>query len=72
MVKIVTYTNHHSETIKAMTLAEFRAAGGLPEDWDEFVWQDEPSIEAAIARHDQAFEAWRDDTDAGRPIMETY
>lgn len=67
-MRIVTFTCGGGP-VQAMTEAEFVQ---LPDDWDEFVWQDQPSKEAAVARHDEAFEAWRDNINAGRPEKKAY
>jgi hypothetical protein len=70
-MKIVTYLILEHGTIYAKTLDEYRAHG-LPEDWDDFIWQDQPTKETAIARHDDALDAWRDDLNHGRELKDVY
>lgn len=73
-MKIVTYLNEKDGDLKveAMTLEEHRANGGLPDTWHDFIWQYQPSKEAAITRHDDALDAFIDDLNAGRPTKDTY
>jgi hypothetical protein len=60
--------------LQALTEAEFNAAYPDPKqfNYDEFVWQDVPNKVTALARHDEAFEAWRDGQNAGKPDKESY
>lgn len=41
-------------------------------DYDEYVWQDQPSKEAAISRHHKAHGLWADDMEEGRLQKEFY
>lgn len=71
-MKIVTYYIAEQDRIGAMTQDEFKHAGGLPLNWDDFIWQDQNDKETAIARHDDALDAYTDDANAGNPIKDTY
>lgn len=74
-MKIVTFELFDSDgnsEVFALTRSEWKRQG-IPEDWNEFVWQDQPSKAAAIARHDTAMELFHSDVDAhGECTMETY
>lgn len=73
-MNIVTY--EAEGTISAMTREEYNHA--LAKDpifhftWDEWVWQEQPSKEAAIARHNEAFAAWEAHEEAGLPPKATF
>lgn len=69
-MKIVTYATVDGDSYQALTAEEFRTV--RVDDWDEWVWQDQPSKEAAIARHEEAHDAWRSRQDAGLPELDTY
>jgi hypothetical protein len=73
-MRIITYYLNSTRKLHALTADEFKAR--FPDietfNYDEFVWQEQPSKAAALARHDRAFIAWRNDIDAGRPPQEYY
>ena len=70
-MKIVTFTTYDNEDPQTMTIDEFRALPESP-DWSEYVWQDVPDKATAIARHQEAMDAYEADNNAGRPIKGTY
>ena len=42
-----------------MTESEWKAAGGIPKSWDDFIWHENATDKAsAIANHDDALDAW--------------
>jgi hypothetical protein len=52
MTEYVTFTKDLDQQPIAMTREEFRIAGGLPEGWDDYIWQHAESPEAACEAHD--------------------
>jgi hypothetical protein len=70
-MKIMTFTTYLNEDTQALTLDEFNALPEAP-DWTEYVWQEAPDKPSAIARHQEAMDAYEDDNTAGKPIKETY
>jgi PHD/YefM family antitoxin component YafN of YafNO toxin-antitoxin module len=48
-----TYTTNEDQEPVAITRAEYDKAGGLPEDWEDYIWHDADSKGEAIERHDQ-------------------
>jgi hypothetical protein len=69
--RFITYLILSHGMIYAKTETEYKAEG-LPEDWDDFVWQFAASKEAAIARHDEALDAYINDVNRGREPKATY
>jgi hypothetical protein len=52
MTEYVTYTKDLDQRAIAMTRAEFDSAGGLPDGWDDYIWQHAETREAAVENHD--------------------
>lgn len=71
-MRIVTKHNMDTGVTSAHTAAEFAADANLLDDADDWVWQDQPSKEAAIARHEEAVAAWQLDQRLGRKEKDTY
>lgn len=72
-MKIITFTTYDNEDVQALTVDEFFGQDGFNDtDWDEFVWQDVPNKQAAVARHAEAMDAYEADNKAGRPSKDTY
>lgn len=60
------------QDIEVMTESEYKARGGLPEDWADFIWQFSPDKESAIRTHDDALNAYMTDINERREPLETY
>ena len=69
--RFVTYTILSHGVTYAKTEAEYKT-DGLPEDWDDFIWQFANSKTAAIKQHEYALDAYRDDINHGREPRTTY
>jgi hypothetical protein len=48
-----TYTTNEDQEPVAITRAEYDKAGGLPDDWDAYIWHEADSKGHAVERHDQ-------------------
>lgn len=70
MTRFITYCDYDAET-QVMSEAEFKTKG-QPNDWEEYVWQDVADAATALARHDEAMDAYDADNKAERPIKDTY
>lgn len=74
-MRIITALNLDSGIPVAYTQPEWEALSQSERDfaaYDEWVWQDQPTKEAAIARHEEAHDAWAGDQEALLPEKETY
>lgn len=72
MARFITFTTYEDEDPQVMTEAEREAAGEAFPDWAEYVWQNAPDRETAIAQHAEKMNAYEADNNAGRPIQDTY
>ena len=70
-MKIVTFTTYDNEDPQALTADEFNALPEAP-DWSEYVWQEATDKPSAIARHQEAMDAYEADNTTCKPIKETY
>lgn len=71
-MKIITFSRGAGGPVEALTLEEFRADQSAVNRADEWVWQEQPSKEAAIANHEKALAEWEADTEALLPTRDTY
>tara|TARA_R110000824_G_scaffold369279_1_gene558742 strand:+ start:153 stop:332 length:180 start_codon:yes stop_codon:yes gene_type:complete len=58
MTEFVTYTVYSDCDPKAMTRNEYEMNGGLPDDWDDYVWHHAVDAETAIKNHEDALETY--------------
>lgn len=70
--RFITFTEDCGCTVQCWTEAEYKANGGLPEKWDDYIWQFADSKESAIARHDDALDTYNENINTGRTTKETY
>ena len=69
--RFITYEIISHNTVYAKTESEYKAEG-IPEDWDDFVWQFAPDKETAIRQHADKVDDWRNDLNHGREPKATY
>ena len=71
MTRFVTYLPDDSDDVHCLSEAEFSAVKKTPEfdsfGWDEWVWQEAPDKETAIANHFVKMDEWH-----ANPDKETY
>ena len=58
MTEFCTYTTDTNSDPVAVTREEYEAQGGLPDDWDNYIWQDARSKAHAIRMHDHRLDVW--------------
>lgn len=73
MARFVTFTTYENEDVQVLTHDQYRSL--IPDqvpDWDEWIWQEAPDPDTAIAQHETKLDEWRADLDEGRPEKFTY
>ena len=72
MPRFITFTTYDNEDVRALSEAEFWETEANDTDMDEYIWQEAPDAETAIAQHFAKHDEWNADVRAGRPEKHTY